>query len=325
MMQIVLIGLGAGAAAALLFASVTSGVILSVFLFYLAPLPIMIAALGWSHWAGLLAAVVAGVILGSVFGFYFFGTFLASVGAPAWWLGYLALLGRPVPNGGGTHMEWYPAGRLLLWAAVLGAAVVAGALVTFGGDEASIKSGLKSALDHVLRLQTGSSPDAPLQFPGIQDADRLIDLLVVLLPPAAAMIATVTQTVNLWLAGHVVKLSGRLKRPWPDLATLSFPPLAAALFAAAVAGSLLPDLPGLVASLLAATLTIAFAVVGFAVMHAVTRDLKGRAIMLSGTYGLVAVMGWPVLVMTLLGVVETVFGLRLRVAKRSPPPTAPKT
>jgi hypothetical protein len=154
MMQIVLIGLGAGAAAALLFASVTSGVILSVFLFYLAPLPIMIAALGWSHWAGLVAAVVAAAMLGGVFGLFFFGTFLATVGAPAWWLGYLALLGRPIANGGATHMEWYPPGRLVLWAAVLGAAVVTGALATFGGDEAAIRGGLKAALEHVLRLQT---------------------------------------------------------------------------------------------------------------------------------------------------------------------------
>ena len=53
MMQIVLIGLGAGAAAALLFASVVSGSLAAVFLFYLAPLPILIAALGWSHWAGI--------------------------------------------------------------------------------------------------------------------------------------------------------------------------------------------------------------------------------------------------------------------------------
>ena len=56
MMQIVLIGLGAGAAAALLFASVVSGSLAAIFLFYLAPLPILIAALGWSHWAGLIAA-----------------------------------------------------------------------------------------------------------------------------------------------------------------------------------------------------------------------------------------------------------------------------
>ena len=59
MIQIVLVGLGAGAAAALLFASVVSGSLAAVFLFYLAPLPIMIAALGWSHIAGLIAAAIA--------------------------------------------------------------------------------------------------------------------------------------------------------------------------------------------------------------------------------------------------------------------------
>jgi hypothetical protein len=324
MMQIVLIGLGAGAAAALLFASVTSGVMLSVFLFYLAPLPIMIAALGWSHWAGLVAAGAAATMLGGVFGLFFFGTFLATVGAPAWWLGYLALLGRPVANGGGTQMEWYPPGRLVLWAAVLGAAVVAGALVTFGGDEATIRSGLKGALDHVLRLQTGSPPDEPLQFPGIQDADRMVDLLVVVLPPAAAVIAAIAQTGNLWLAGQVVKLSGRLKRPWPDLAAMSFPPLAAALFATAVAGTFVPDLPGLVLSLFAATLTLAFAIVGFAVMHAATRNMRGRGAVLSGTYAIVGLLGWPVLIMTLVGLAETAFGLRARIARRGPP-AAPKT
>ncbi len=58
MLQIGLIGLAAGAAAALLFASVASGAWLSVAMFYLAPLPILIAALGWSHWAALIAALV---------------------------------------------------------------------------------------------------------------------------------------------------------------------------------------------------------------------------------------------------------------------------
>src|SRR5712671_5116922 len=135
MTQIALIGIGAGAAAALLFGSVTSGVGFSVILFYLAPLPIMIVALGWSHWAGLTAAVAAAAMLGGVFGILFLGTFLASVGAPAWWLGYLALLGRPVANGWAAHMEWYPPGRLVLSAAIVGAAVVVGALAIFGGDE----------------------------------------------------------------------------------------------------------------------------------------------------------------------------------------------
>ena len=59
MIQIILIGLGAGGASALLFAAVASGSWLSVFLFYVSPLPIMIAALGWSHLAGLIAAISA--------------------------------------------------------------------------------------------------------------------------------------------------------------------------------------------------------------------------------------------------------------------------
>jgi hypothetical protein len=116
-----------------------------------------------------------------------------------------------------------------------------------------------------------------------------------------------------------VKLSGRLKRPWPDLAALSLPPLAAALFIVAAAGMFMPDLIGLLASLFAATLTLAFAIVGFAVMHAATRSMRGRAVVLSGAYAIVGLLGWPVLIMSLLGLAETLLGLRARAARRRPP------
>src|SRR5690348_768727 len=94
-LRLALIGIGAGAAAALMFASVLSGSLLAVFLFYLAPLPIMIAALGWSHWVGLMAAIAAGLGLAVAFGFFFLPAFLIGIGLPAWWLGYLAMLARP--------------------------------------------------------------------------------------------------------------------------------------------------------------------------------------------------------------------------------------
>src|ERR1700710_1427565 len=109
MVQAILIGVSAGAATALLFASVASGSALSVPLFYLAPLPILIAALGWSHWAALIAAVVASAGLAAVFGGLFFLAFLVGVGLPAWWLGYLALLARPTATPG--VLEWYPVGH----------------------------------------------------------------------------------------------------------------------------------------------------------------------------------------------------------------------
>ena len=124
MVQLILIDIGAGAATALLFGSVASGSLLSVALFYLAPLPILIAALGWSHWAGLVAAVVAATGLAAVFNAFFFMAFLLGIGLPAWWLGYLALLARPTTNGAPGGLEWYPVGHLVMWAALVSALVV---------------------------------------------------------------------------------------------------------------------------------------------------------------------------------------------------------
>ncbi len=322
MTQIVLVGLGAGAAAALLFASVSSGALVSILLFYLAPLPILIAALGWSHWSGLIAAVTASACLGLAFGVTFCLAFLIGIAAPAWWLGYLALLARPA-NGG--DVEWYPPGRLVLWAAALGAAVVAIAMLQIGSDEESIRNGLKAGLERVFRQQTGGAADEPLRFPGISEPERLLELFAVVMPPIAAMASTLILTLNLWMAGRVVNLSGRLTRPWPDIPAMTFPRWAPALLAGAALVSFAPDLAGLIASLFAATLLVAFTMLGFAVLHALTRGLSGRAAMLSGAYAFVAVLGWPALVAVLLGVAESIFKWRAKAAGRGPPPVAPQS
>src|SRR4029079_14635677 len=106
MMQIFLVGLSAGAAAALLHASIASGSPMALFLAQLAPLPIIIAALGWNHLTGMVAAASAAIVLGLLFGLRFSLIFLLTVALPAWWLGYLSLLARPVAsNGSGTVLE----------------------------------------------------------------------------------------------------------------------------------------------------------------------------------------------------------------------------
>jgi hypothetical protein len=310
MMQIALIAIGAGTAAALLFASVASGSIFATFLFYLAPLPIMIAGLGWSHWAGLIAALGAASALGVILGFYFFAAFLVGAGIPAWWLAYLALLARPVPPG---TVEWYPIGRLALWAAILGTAVVLIAIPNFGTDKESVQAGLRSAFERAMRLP---DPDAPVRA----DTERLIDLFVAAIPPAAAVLTTLLNVINLWLAGRIVRVSGRLRRPWPDLTTLSLPPSAPWLLTAAVAGSFLPDLFGLLSGVLAASLLMIFAILGFAVLHAITRGMGNRGLALAGAYAAVFVFGWPVLGMALLGLAETAFNLRGRITQKRGPP-----
>src|SRR2546428_1974081 len=134
MLKTVLVGVGAGATAALLFA-VASGTALSLLLALLAPLPILIVALGWSPVASLVASISAAAMLGAALGFPISLGFLLGVGVPAWWLGYLSLLARPARNGAAANLEWYPAGRLVLWAAVLGTVmVVVSLIVTFGTE-----------------------------------------------------------------------------------------------------------------------------------------------------------------------------------------------
>ena len=316
MMQMTLIGIGAGAATALLFASVASGSIISVLLFYLAPLPILIAALGWSHWAALIAAVAASLGLAAFFGSFFFVAFLLGIGLPAWWLGYLALLARPAPAERPTEdgMEWYPVGHLVVWAAVLSACIVMAAIINFGADDQSFRTALRSGIERMLRLQT-RTPTNPA------DNDRLLDFLVAALPPAAAVITTLTQVINLWLAGRIVKVSGRLRRPPPDLSAMEFPTYAPALIGAAIAGSFVPGIVGIASGVLAASMLMAYAILGFAVLHAVTRGTNSRPFVLGGVYAAVMVFGWPVLVMTLVGLADTAFDIRGRVArKRGPPP-----
>jgi hypothetical protein len=44
----ILIALAAGCASAAMFASITSGALISLVLLYLSPLPLMVAAIGWS-------------------------------------------------------------------------------------------------------------------------------------------------------------------------------------------------------------------------------------------------------------------------------------
>lgn len=318
MVQIAIIGIGAGAAAALLFASVTSGSLLSIPLFYLAPLPIMIAGLGWSHWAAMTAAVVGALGLGAVFGTVFLLAFSAGAGFPAWWLGYLAMLARPVAASNGTgqsagSFEWYPPGRLVAWAAALGILVVIVAIPNFGIDADSFRAGLRDALNTVLRAN--STPGKTVSNP-----ERLIEFLVNAIPPAAAVLATITNLLNLWLAARVVKFSGRLARPWPQLSSMSFPPLMTAALAAAIVLSFLDGMLGIVGGIVAASLLLVYGVLGFAVLHAITQGMSARPFVLSITYAGVILLGWPMLALCLLGLVDTAIGLRDRVsAKRSPP------
>ena len=61
------------------------------------------------------------------------------------------------------------------------------------------------------------------------------------------------------------------------------------------------------------------AMLGFAVLHALTQGLRGRTAMLSGAYAFVVVLGWPALVAVLVGLGESIFHWRDRMPQHGPP------
>jgi predicted membrane protein DUF2232 len=317
-LQVFLVGLGAGTCSALLSATVLSGTGFALLLATFAPLPIMIAAIGWNHWAGLVAALAAALGAALALDIASLPSFLVGIGLPAWWLGYLALLARPTGPSG--ELEWYPPGRIVLWCAGLATAMmIVLALLQLGTDGASIQAALHKTLETILRAQMHIPAGAPLTVPGIDDPQALIDVMVRVAPLFAAMSMALAQLVNLWLAAYVAHVSGRLRRPWPDLVAMRLPTMTALALAAALAGAFLPDILGLVAALPAGSLLGAYAALGFAVLHGITRGLQLRALVLVGVYTIVAVLIWPVLLMTLLGLIDTALDLRGRVASRGPP------
>jgi len=319
MIAIILIGLAAGCASALMFASIISGALISLLLFYLAPLPLMVAALGWGPLAATIGGIVAASGLGAIFGLPYCIAFAITVALPAWWLGHLALLGRPLPaavTGDGStpappQLEWYPVGRILLWIAGFAALATIAAMLTLGSDAETIAAALRRGLSRILGARDGASSG---------DVERWVAALAIIAPAAATIVAMMTLTLNLWLAGRITVTSGRLKRPWPDLKSAELPPMTLVALSVALAFCFIGGLIAMFAQIATAALMMAYALTGFAVLHTVTLALKGRAFWLCCAYAVVVTFGWPVLAMIALGLADAFFGIRRRYLRGKPPP-----
>ncbi|MGA7808622.1 DUF2232 domain-containing protein [Bradyrhizobium sp.] len=321
MMAIIFIALAAGAASALMFTSIISGELISLLLMYLAPLPLMVAAMGWGSPCAVSGGAAAAVGITLIFGLPHGLAYAVAVALPAWWLGHLALLGRPLvgyaPPGAADSMavapalEWYPVGRILAWISGFAALTTFAALLTLGTDAATITATLHRGVLRAFSLHD-------LQPTG--EVEQVVDALVMIAPFAASVVAVPTLALNLWLAAKVTKTSGRLRRPWPDLRATTLPPMTLVGLCVAIAFCFAGGLATIVAEVATAALLMAYALTGFAVLHTLTQTMKSRALWLGSAYAIVVIFTWPVLALVLLGLADAVFGLRQRYLRKRPPP-----
>ncbi|RJF78854.1 hypothetical protein [Rhodopseudomonas palustris] len=312
MMINILIALAAGCASALMFVSIVSGALISLLLFYLAPLPLMVAALGWGPVGAAIGGLLGAVGLAAIVSFPYALAFIVTIVIPACWLGHLALLARPAEvETDPPTLEWFPVGRLVAWMAGFAALTTMAALLTLGTDGTTINDGLRTGLQRALSTRNSA------------DADRLIDALVAVAPPAAATVAMLTLTLNLWLAGKITATSGRLTRPWPDLRTTTLPAMTLAVLSLALGLSFVGGVVSLVGKIGSAALFVAYGLCGAATLHTLTLTVRHRGFLLSSTYALVLIFLWPAIALIALGLADAVFGLRQRYFQRRsmPPPT----
>ena len=328
MVMNLLIAAAAGCASALMFASIISGALVSLLLFYLAPLPLMVAAMGWGPTSAAIGGALAGVGLGAMFGPPYSAAFVLTVALPAWWLGHLVLLGRPAPAdappqkigatpAGPPPVDWYPLGRILVWIACFAALTTTAALLALGSDASTITETLRHGLMRIVDAQDSASSDR---------TSEVVDAFVAIAPAAAATIAMTTLTLNVWLAAKVTAASGRLRRPWPDMKTTALPPMALVATTVALALCFVGGLPAILAQIVTACLMMSYALMGFAVLHTITLAQRGRRLWLTSVYAIVLVFVWPVIAIVGIGIADAIFGFRQHyMQRRMPPPLAPRS
>ncbi|MET4799374.1 DUF2232 domain-containing protein [Bradyrhizobium sp. LB11.1] len=323
MMVFGLIALIAGAASALMFASIVSGALISLVLVCLAPLPLMLAAIAWGPLCGAIGGLVATLVIAGALSPPLALGYGLAFALPAWWLGHLVMLGRPLASGeiagsdaASPQVEWYPLGRILLWIAALATLLTAGSLYSLGSDASAISDAMRRGFAKILSLVSETT---------VTQNDPRVGVMVAVIPVLLAASQMATLTLNLWLATKVAAVSGRLHRPWPDLSGTSLPPMTLVALCVALAFSFFSGMTGILAVVVTTVLMMAYALVGFAVLHTITRDLTNRGVWLAAAYAIVFMFSLSLILLTALGLADAVFGFRERFLRNRQPPPLPTT
>ncbi len=312
MLLVLLVAIAAGVASALLAAGVAAGSMVAVPLFYLAPMPVLVAGIAFSSTAALLAFLVAAIGLGWNFGSTFLMAYVVGIGGPAFGLAYAALLARP-EAAGRNGLLWFPVGGLVLLTALFATISVCVAVLTMASDYETYKATIINLVD----AMASSRPHLPPE----QDTVRMAELVAQVLPPMAAAASMGSLLVCLYLSGRAALASGNLARPWPSLASLRLPSKTLPALAVAAGLSLFPGMMGLLSSVALATLVLAYALAGFSVLHAVTMGMGARFLILAIAWTSTLLLGWPGILVAMLGCADAMLDLRSRFTTgRRPPP-----
>jgi hypothetical protein len=287
-----------GACPYLLVPTGSPGVMILV---YLTQLPLFVAGLCLGAGASMLAGLAGALILAAGSNLIAAAVFAGLNAAPVVLLVRQSLLARLDPQGA---IEWYPPGLLTAWLTGLGLAAIAAVLVLLGGPD-----GVQGAVRDALASAFGRRVDE-----AAAGRDEVAGFIAFILPGIIATSWMVMTATNGSLAQGLLARFGASWRPSPDLAALGLPTWIPVLLAAAAAATALGGTPRFVGVNVMIALAVPFCLAGMAVLHAAARRFSRPAIFLTTFYVLIGVFGWPLLLVALLGLLDSSLGLRRRFA-----------
>jgi hypothetical protein len=312
-----LIGAGSGLASALIFYSAArGGALLSTVLLLLTPLPSLLAGLGWGWLPAIAGAIAGAAAVGIAASAAFAAGYFLVLGLPAALAAYLSYLSRPLAANA-ARREWYPLGRLLAAIALYAGALPVLLLPLVGGNY----DFLHAPAAELFRSLSTRAPELGFGSLSEEQIATLSAHFVTIVPGALAAYWLAIFTLNLYLAGRIVRASGRLARDWPDLPAMAFPPGFALLFALAVAASFASGPIGIAGTGFTGGLMFAYLLAGLALAHFIARRRSPWILWLVYA-GLVVFGPYAVLVVAFAGLLDPIFHLKRRFAA---PPNQPPT
>jgi hypothetical protein len=307
MVQTIVIAVGAGLAAALLFLAPASGSTLAFPLFVLTGLPLAIATFGWGPLAGTGAAILAAVGIFAIYpeSIVTAVMFLCLFGVPVVWLSWFAGASRPIGTGD-TGLQRHDLGSDLvqLVATVVVAIVIAG-LVSGYDSSALVDDATRAMLDVVNSLGSGPATTA-------EEIQPMVKVYIGLLPFVAALMLAAIFTVDLWIGALVARGSGRLTGDLSPLWSAELPMLLLPAFVVGLALAFFPGVVGELGKVIAGASFASFVLAGLALLHALTRGWSSRVPLLILCYLLLVFSGVPAILLAIAGVADVFLHLRQR-------------
>ena len=302
------ISVAAGLASALAFLFAGSGTLFGMLLTYFAQLPLFLAALSLGATASMAAsaaAVLAVLIL--LGGFTAAFVYIVVNALPVVVFARQALLSRTTQQG---IVHWYPAGLLLGWLTGVGAILLTLATIWLAAQPAGLEGSVTSFVDSIIEQ---------IIPPGSQGGrERLVSRVIPILPGTVVVAWLIMAIINSTLAQKILVHFGHNLRPWPDIVSLELPQWAPIVAAISVAMWLLPGGFGYYGQNLMLVMLTPFFFVGLAMMHSLCRRLTVGGFLLFLFYFTMLALGWPVIIVTVLGFFENWYGLRRRLAAPAP-------